>query len=112
MAGGPDQQSVHVPGGCDSFRDARQLCEQRHKDLGTCVTDIKVTLGRMDERMKNAFGELEDGETIFADHKTRLEKIERLIERGRGVVILLVFLGSILGSILVTIGGKVLDKIF
>jgi len=55
---------------------AGNRCDDLHKDLNKCLTEIKLSNARIEEQLHVAFGELEDGENAFEKINTRLKKVE------------------------------------
>jgi hypothetical protein len=95
----------------EEVRDIRQNCKQTHDDTNKCLTDIKVILGRMDERMNQAFGQLKDGSSTFASLGDRVDKLENLEERRKGVLIAISAVVAVIMNVVYLVVKSTLDKI-
>ncbi len=62
----------------------RAACADRHSIISENVTEIKVTLARIEERQITAYGQLNEGDSIFSRHDERLREIEDQLSNWKG----------------------------
>ncbi len=74
----------------------------RHDDL---LTDLRITVARIEERTKTILDVVEEGERRRAALEERIEPIAETVERWKGALALLALMSGLAGA-MVTLGIK------
>lgn len=71
----------------DEFAGFKKDCVSTHKEVTTALMRMEAKLGAYDERFKQIFGDLKDGDTFFDKLLGRVEALEKFQANMTGRII-------------------------
>jgi len=95
----------------EELKEMRDNCRETHKDLNDIMTQMAVTLGRVDERMEQVFGKLNEGGTTFRGLDARVHQLESESHIRKSAMVIIIGVLTIGLNLIIFVVQKILEKI-